>query len=216
MMWSGHSCIKRWSPISLSLNLGRLVQLTPCFLQVLLGALNHHIRILTFPRPPCREDVKPRREATSGQLNYSLSPGFTQAWAPHTWKSEAAADSRPQATTWASLRVIPWGARQRGADSRLRCTLTATLTHRLREWDERHAPVSKLRRNWYTTGTGNLSVYKTQLYLYKPSIKILRNLQRKLYYLKDYLKKKKKTYLEINLRKIRKAHTLKSTKCLWG
>lgn len=80
-------------------------QSTPAFS---LGALNHHVRSLTFPRPSCREDVKPHREATSGQLNYSLSPGVAQAWAPHTRKREAAADSRPQATTWASLRVTPW------------------------------------------------------------------------------------------------------------
>lgn len=62
-----------------------------------------------------------------------------------------------------------------------RCTLTAALTHRLREWDETHASEEPLHnRNWKPVSLQN------ELYLYKPSIKILRNLQRKLYYLKDY------------------------------
>ena len=45
------------------------MQLTACFLEVLLGALNHYVRSLTFLRPPCHEDVKPHGEAMCGQLN---------------------------------------------------------------------------------------------------------------------------------------------------
>ena len=98
MMWSGHTYIKRWSLISLSLNLGRLVQLTPCFLEVLLGVLSHHIRSLTFPRPLCLENVKPHREAASGQSQLQPYKSFHECpWTKHTLKGQ---ESKIQSQSW--------------------------------------------------------------------------------------------------------------------
>lgn len=68
-MWLGHACINRWSltsllesgpacdcfnhksrvePYATSESQSWQMQLTPCFLEVLLGAMNHYTRSLTF------------------------------------------------------------------------------------------------------------------------------------------------------------------------
>lgn len=163
-MRPGHACIKRWSLISLPLNLGGLVQRTPCFLEVLPGVLNHHIRSSTFPRPPCHVDVKPHREATSGLLNYSLSPGVTKPGQHTRRRVRLQLIPAPRQQPVPAFKASHAGARHRGAQTAAQST-TETLTRRVCKWDETHALVSKFwsnllhNTNWTTVSFQNSTVF---------------------------------------------------------